>query len=51
LGDVSGTDDLLGEDLELDVADEGNATPGYWGGPQGSAIWNFALYSREVGVC
>lgn len=36
----------LGEDFKLDVSDEGDATPGYGGGPEGGRV---GYSSRDLG--
>jgi hypothetical protein len=50
VGYKSGADDLLRENLQLDVADEWDAAPCYWSGPEGSTVGNSALDSGEVGM-
>lgn len=43
--------DSFREDEEVDVADEGDAAPGYGGGPEGGAVGDAAGDGGEVGVC
>jgi len=41
----------LREDFELDVSNEGNATPGYGGGPEGCRVGYSSRDCGEMGMC
>ncbi len=47
---AGGGDDSLGEDDELDVADDGDAAPGHRSGPECGMVGHAAGCCGEVGV-
>ena len=51
MGYVWGADHAFGEDLEFDVADERDTTPGYGGGPEGGGVGDTPGDGGEMRVC